>query len=74
MFCIPESFDTNILHQLFDYTITYVNPQLENTNSKVIFFTQKQFETIVLKISGIQNTSESKIYIIELNYDSMNVI
>ena len=26
-FCIPESFNTNISHQLFDYTITFVNPQ-----------------------------------------------
>ena len=25
--CIPESFNTNILHQLFDYTITFVNSQ-----------------------------------------------
>ena len=24
---IPESFNTNISHQLFDYTITFVNPQ-----------------------------------------------
>ena len=27
MFCISESFNTNIAHQLFDYTITFVNPQ-----------------------------------------------
>ena len=26
-FCIPESFNTNISHQLFDYTITFVNSQ-----------------------------------------------
>ena len=23
--CIPESFNTNILHKLFEYTITFVN-------------------------------------------------
>ena len=27
IFCIPESFTVNISHQLFDYTITFVNPQ-----------------------------------------------
>jgi hypothetical protein len=26
-FFIPESFNTNISHQLFDYTITFVNSQ-----------------------------------------------
>ena len=26
-FCIPESFNTNISHQLFDYKITFVNSQ-----------------------------------------------
>ena len=30
-FCIPESFNTNISHQLFDYTITLEH---DNTNSK----------------------------------------
>ena len=25
--CIPESFNTNISHQLFDYTITFENLQ-----------------------------------------------
>ena len=27
LICIPESFNTNISHQLFDYTITFVDPQ-----------------------------------------------
>ena len=26
-FCIPESLNTNILYQLFDYTITFMNSQ-----------------------------------------------
>ena len=30
-------FNTNISHQLFDYTITIVNSQHKNTNSKVDF-------------------------------------
>ena len=34
IFCTPESFNTNISHQLFDYTITFVNSQQENTNSE----------------------------------------
>ena len=34
---IPESFDTNISYQLFDHTITFVNPQHKNTNSKGVF-------------------------------------
>ena len=29
-FCIPESFNTNILHQLFDYKITFLNSQKGN--------------------------------------------
>ena len=33
-FCIPESFNTNISHQLFDYKITLLNSQHENMNSK----------------------------------------
>ena len=36
-FCVPESFDTNILHQLSDYKITVMNSQLENKNSKRSF-------------------------------------
>ena len=31
--CIPERFNTNISHKLFDYKITFVNSQQENTNS-----------------------------------------
>ena len=30
---MPESFNTNISHQLFDYKF-FLNPQPENTNSK----------------------------------------
>ena len=33
-FCIPESFITNISHQVFDYKITFVYSQRKNTNSK----------------------------------------
>jgi hypothetical protein len=34
VFCIPETFNTNISHQLLDYTINFVNSQHKNTNSK----------------------------------------
>jgi hypothetical protein len=37
MFCIPECFNTNISHQLFKYTITFVDSQRWNTNLKVNF-------------------------------------
>ena len=50
MVYIPESFNANTSHQLFDYAITFVNLQHYNTNSKRVFFTQKP----VLKISDIQ--------------------
>ena len=33
-FCILESFNNNILHQLLYYKIIFVNSQLENANSK----------------------------------------
>ena len=42
-FCIPESFNTNISHQLFDYTITFVNTQHYNTNSKGDFVLKNRF-------------------------------
>ena len=29
--CIPEIFNTNISHQIYDYKITFVNSQLERT-------------------------------------------
>ena len=45
---------TNIKHQLFDYKITFMNPQRENTNSKHDFVQKKRFEKFVLKISGTQ--------------------
>ena len=35
--CIPESFNTNISHQLFVNKITFVNSQSENTNLKADF-------------------------------------
>ena len=65
-FFIPESFHSNITHQLFDYILTFVNSQRENTNSKgdfvlkcyfllkMRFCTQNRFGKLVLKISGIQ--------------------
>ena len=42
VFCIPERFDTNISHQLFDYTITFVNSRVDfvpNLIQKYIFQT-----------------------------------
>ena len=53
-FCIPESFNTKISHQLFDFKITFVNSHSENKNSKGDFVLKNWFETSVFKISGIQ--------------------
>ena len=55
---IAESFNTNISHQIFDYKITFVNSELENTNSKGDFVLKKRFEMFVLNISGLQNKSD----------------
>ena len=41
--CIPERFNTNISQQFFDYKITFVNSQRENTNSKGDFVLNNQF-------------------------------
>ena len=40
---IKESFNRNILHQLFDYKITFVNSKREDTNSKGDFVVKKRF-------------------------------
>ena len=47
--CIPESFNTNISHQLFDYTITFVNSQHQQIQ-KVIWYSKAEIND--LKISG----------------------
>ena len=44
----------------------FVNSQNGNYNSKGDFVLKNRFEIFVLKKSGIQNKSESKIYIIYL--------
>ena len=51
---LPESFNTNISRQLFDYKITFVNSQRENTNSKGDFVLKNLDKTFALKISCIQ--------------------
>ena len=42
-FYITESFNTNILHQSFDYKIIFVNAQHENTNSNGDYVLKTQF-------------------------------
>ena len=51
----------NISKQVFDYKITFVNLQLENTNSKGDFVLKKRFETFVLKILTYINKSDSDL-------------
>ena len=41
--CIPDSFNTNISQQLFDYTIIFVNSQRLNSTSKGDFVLKNQF-------------------------------
>jgi hypothetical protein len=53
-FSLPESFNKNISYQLFDYKITFVNSQRENTNLKGNFVIKNSVETFLLKISGKQ--------------------
>ena len=59
--CIPESFNTNISYQLFDYKITFINSQHENTNSNGDFCNQKLFLNVHFKDLIEKNKSESKI-------------
>ena len=42
-FCIPESSNSNISHQLFNCTIKFVNSQHWNTNSKGGFVLKNWF-------------------------------
>ena len=51
---LPKSFNKKLSQPLFDYKMTFVNSQRENTNSKVNFLLINWFESFVLKISGIQ--------------------
>ena len=48
-------------HQLFDYKITFVNSQIKNIYPIGDFVLKNR-----VKISGIQNKSESKKYIISI--------
>ena len=51
---MPESFNTIISQQPYDYKITFVNLQREKTNFKVDFVLKYWFEMFVIKISGRQ--------------------
>ena len=51
--CLPESFNINISHQLFDYKITFANSQ-HKTLIRCNFVHKNWFETFVLEISGRQ--------------------
>ena len=55
-FCIPDIFNTKIVHQLFDYKITFVNSQHENTNLNLVILYSKIGLDIRFKdfISSIQ--------------------
>ena len=71
IFCLPENFNTNILHQLFDYTLTFVNSHHQNTNSKCDL-DSKTFNNQELHIH--QTKSESKIYILLRKYTLLTLV
>ena len=53
--CMPESFNTNISHQLFNYKINNLcESQPENIKSKGDFVLKKWFKIFVLKPSCIR--------------------
>ena len=54
IFCIPESFNTNISHQVFDYLITFVNSSSRTPIQKVILFSKTSFRFLVYKINPTQ--------------------
>ena len=58
IFCIPESFNTNISHQLLNYKLIFVD-----INSKGYFVHKNRFETFVERFLVNKNISESKLYI-----------
>ena len=47
IFCIPESFNIKILHQLLDYWITFVNSKNENTNSRGNLVLKNRFKRLL---------------------------
>ena len=56
IFCIQESFNTNISHQLFDYKISFVNSKRENTNLREDFVLKNWFKNVwYTKIDLSQN-------------------
>ena len=54
IFCIPESFNTNISHQIFDYVHNNICEftALEHIHKMILYC--KIVRSFVLKISGIQ--------------------
>ena len=42
-FLFTRNFNTNISHQIFDYSITFVNSQHKNTNSKGDFVLKSNY-------------------------------
>ena len=59
--CIPERFNTNISHQLFDYTIIFVNSQQWNTNSKGDLILENYFERLSKRFLVYKNKSDSEL-------------
>ena len=56
--CIPESFNANISHQLFDYTIIFVNSQYQNTNAKGDLHSKTVLKRSFLRFLVYKNKSD----------------
>ena len=65
--CIPEIFQTNILHQLYYYKITLLNLQHENANSKGDFVLKIMFFDLHFK-----DFWYTKINLIQIWYNKFN--
>ena len=59
IFCILKSFNANISHQLFDYTITFVNHSTRTQIQNVILYSKTDF-----------NRSFKKILVYKIKFDS----
>ena len=66
VFCIPESTNMNISHQLFEYKITFMNSRQENKNSRGDI-TQKPVLNVLFK-----DIWYTKINLTQILYDNFN--
>ena len=60
--CLPESFNTNISHQLLDYTISIGNSQHNRTQiQNVILYSKPDFKRSFQRFMKYKNKSDSDL-------------